>query len=102
MKPIKTIFIFSCICAMKVYTSSYSRVELRLEIWTEMSSINRAYEQSLEDFKQGKAVNFVKIFDNMSRLAEKLSIEDGARKNYLALISDRERQVTLLQASKNS
>jgi hypothetical protein len=102
MKYIKNIFIFSCICVMNVHSSSYSRVDLPLENWTEKFSIDKVYQENIENFKKGNEVNFENIFQRMNSLAERLPTQNGARAYYLALITDRQRQVNLLQNSKKS
>ncbi|MBI2344670.1 hypothetical protein HYV10_01200 [Candidatus Dependentiae bacterium] len=98
MKYIRGIFIISCLFCCRTVVPSY-RAELAFEQWAEMSTLNIAYKKALADLKEGKAVDCDSIFSQMTSLAAQLPIRNGAQAQYLALIQDREKEVSILEAT---
>ncbi len=99
MNYIKTILFISFLFTTYAYSSSYTRVDLSVEHWAEMSRIGIRYTQAIENFKQGNPTNFESIFDDMKCLAAKLSTKNESQKYYQQLIEDRKKAVEKLKNS---
>jgi hypothetical protein len=102
MNYIKSILFVSFLFTAYTYSSSYSRIELPIDTWLQMSRLTISYNQSIEAFKQGDtALNFQEIFNDMESLAQRLPEENGVQKHYQLLIQNRREYIAQLNNSNS-
>ncbi len=98
MKLIPNILIVSFFFSIHMYGSSHYYRNLSMDVWAAMTEITLNYNQGIIDFKEGKNVNFEKIFQSMESFKERLTKDN--QKHYSSLIQERRNQINILRNTR--